>query len=242
MSISSAGAFEHELNLARRLRHQYIVMLYGTMRDDAGYHLCMELCVGGDLHRRVSHPRPGDLQPAGLRSKLGLTYLWQMLSGIAYMHHHRFCHRDIKAENYLLSNRKDNAELKLCDFGHGYMFEEGVQMTERVGTAAYLAPEILRGMYDHKVDIWAIGCVAFFMFTTSLPFDAEKEEELFAKIANDEVDFSLLTKDHTKDTIAVVRDLLTKDAIIRKDSKAMIQYHPCLYAAGQQRSVCCAIS
>merc|ERR1712217_974597 len=160
------------------------------------------------------------------------------------MHHHRFCHRDIKAENYLLSSRKGNAEVKLCDFGHGYMFREGVPMIEWVGTPAYTAPEVITGEYDQKIDIWSIGCVAFFMLTTQLPFDSENDEETYRRITREEVDYTASAwSQHSEAIIAVVKDLLIKDPVLRKGAKEIIRDHRYLYECGTNKgSRCCCIN
>ena len=77
-------------------------------------------------------------------------------------------HRDIKAENILINEVKD--EIKLIDFGFSRMFEEGKQMKTACGSPNYSAPEILaKEKYDPvKADIWSAGVLLYFMLCGSL--------------------------------------------------------------------------
>lgn len=72
-------------------------------------------------------------------------------------------HRDIKAENILINEAKD--ELKLIDFGFSRIFEEGKMMKTACGSPNYSAPEILaKQSYDPiKADIWSAGIVLYLM-------------------------------------------------------------------------------
>jgi serine/threonine protein kinase len=80
-------------------------------------------------------------------------------SGVAYCHHHRVLHRDLKPQN-LLINRE--GELKLADFGLARAFGIPVRSyTHEVVTLWYRAPDVLLGSrkYSTPVDIWSIGCI-----------------------------------------------------------------------------------
>merc|ERR1712176_766962 len=77
----------------------------------------------------------------GLRSNQVAKFAWQMLTGIAYLHHYSFSHRDIKPENYLLD--RSGTSLKLIDFGLARSCAKGEKMTTRAGSPQYAAPEVL---------------------------------------------------------------------------------------------------
>jgi len=87
------------------------------------------------------------------------SFLYQLLMGVAYCHHHRVLHRDLKPPN-LLINRE--GQLKLADFGLARAFGIPVRSyTHEVVTLWYRAPDVLMGSrrYSTPVDIWSVGCI-----------------------------------------------------------------------------------
>lgn len=100
-----------------------------------------------------------DVCEGGLETTILKSFLYQLLTGVAYCHHHRVLHRDLKPQN-LLINRE--GELKLADFGLARAFGIPVRSyTHEVVTLWYRAPDVLLGSrkYSTPVDIWSIGCI-----------------------------------------------------------------------------------
>lgn len=100
-----------------------------------------------------------DVCEGGLDLTIVKSFLFQLLTGVAYCHHHRVLHRDLKPQN-LLINRE--GELKLADFGLARAFGIPVRSyTHEVVTLWYRAPDVLLGSrkYSTPVDIWSIGCI-----------------------------------------------------------------------------------
>ena len=60
----------------------------------------------------------------------------------------------VKLENFLFSSSSADSELKMIDFGLSKHFEVGECHSDKVGTPYTVAPEIIRGSYDEKCDIW----------------------------------------------------------------------------------------
>lgn len=100
-----------------------------------------------------------DVCEGGLDPTIMKSFLFQLITGVAYCHHHRVLHRDLKPQN-LLINRE--GELKLADFGLARAFGIPVRSyTHEVVTLWYRAPDVLLGSrhYSTPVDIWSIGCI-----------------------------------------------------------------------------------
>jgi cyclin-dependent kinase len=141
-----------EISLLKELRHPNIVRLYDVVHTERKLTLVFEY-LDQDLKKYL------DVCEGGLDSTIARSFLFQLLTGVAYCHHHRVLHRDLKPQN-LLINRE--GELKLADFGLARAFGIPVRSyTHEVVTLWYRAPDVLLGSrkYSTPVDIWSIGCI-----------------------------------------------------------------------------------
>lgn len=92
-------------------------------------------------------------------------------------------HRDIKCLNIFLS---DSKTIKLGDLGVSEIVPSGVtQQGTRIGTPLYLAPELVKNQqYDHKIDMWAIGCALYHLAGLETPFQGDNLVNLGNQIVN----------------------------------------------------------
>lgn len=81
-----------------------------------------------------------------------------------------------------MASKEDDAPLKVIDFGLSAQFAPGQKMTTKAGTPYYVAPEVLRGSYTEKCDIWSAGVMAFILMSGYPPFYGEKDSEILAKV------------------------------------------------------------
>jgi len=110
------------------------------------------------------------------------SFLYQLLDGIAYCHHHRVLHRDLKPQNLLINME---GELKLADFGLARAFGIPVRnYTHEVVTLWYRAPDVLMGSrnYSTQVDIWSVGCIFAEMVNGRPLFPGISENDQLMKI------------------------------------------------------------
>jgi len=107
-------------------------------------------------------------------------YMYQLCKSIYHMHRNGIFHRDVKPENILV---KDNV-LKLADFGSCKSVYSKHPFTEYISTRWYRAPECLLtdGFYDHKMDMWSVGCVMFEAMCLRPLFPGSNELDQVAKI------------------------------------------------------------
>lgn len=110
----------------------------------------------------------------------------QMLSAINYCHGKRLVHCDLKPENILFESANaigENSNLiKIIDFGNSTFFNPNDKLTSKFGSAYYVAPEVLRGSYTEKCDIWSLGVILYVMLCGKPPFNGPNEHAILSKI------------------------------------------------------------
>ena len=154
-----------EIFIMCQLDHPNIVRLEEVYESHSEIYLVQELCLGGELFDRL------DEQPDYHYTEAECARLVkQMLCAVRYLHSKGIIHRDLKLENFLFSSTSPDSELKMIDFGLSKHFRYGEVQHQAVGTPYTVAPEVIRGSYDERCDIWAIGVIAFLLFSGEPPF------------------------------------------------------------------------
>jgi serine/threonine-protein kinase len=177
--------FRREAEAAANLRSQHTVELYDFgVTEDGTLYLVMEFLDGMDLETLVRESGP---LPAGRV----LHVLRQVCESLEEAHASGFVHRDIKPANIHLGRvglRHDF--VKVLDFGLVKEVSSASLTTSMatiagqmaLGTPAYMAPEMALGeQVDGRADIYALGCVAYFLITGKLVFEAEKVFQMIAQ-------------------------------------------------------------
>jgi len=154
-----------EIFIMCQLDHPNIVRLEEVYESHSEIYLVQELCLGGELFDRL------DEQPDYHYTESECARLVkQMLCAVRYLHSKGIIHRDLKLENFLFSSTAKDSELKMIDFGLSKHFRYGEVQHEAVGTPYTVAPEVIKGSYDERCDIWAIGVIAFLLLSGEPPF------------------------------------------------------------------------
>ena len=101
-----------------------------------------------------------------LEEKEAALLMKQILMSVNYMHENNVIHRDLKPENILLEGNKDFAQIKIIDFGTAIKVQsKDEELSDKIGTPYYIAPEILTQKYTYKCDIWSCGVIAYILLT-----------------------------------------------------------------------------
>ena len=168
--------FRSELEILKTLDHPNLIKFYETYQDQRFFHLVMEYCSGGELLERIVHK-------GHLNEEEANKIMSKALSSVQYLHANHIAHRDLKPENFLFSNRSEEAELKIIDFGLSTKYgESSNSLKTLVGTALYVAPEVLKGHYKEKCDEWSLGVIMFVLLCGNPPFDGLNNNEIFSKV------------------------------------------------------------
>jgi serine/threonine-protein kinase len=176
--------FRREAEAAAGLRSPHTIQLYdfGITRDRRLYYV-MELLEGSDLESLVT--RYGPQPPARVAS-----ILRQACGSLAEAHAGGLVHRDIKPANLHIGRIGLEYDfVKVLDFGlvkgEGRWLRQDVRLTapeSLSGTPAYMAPEMAAGEgVDFRADLYALGCVGYFLLTGSLVFEGENALQLVLK-------------------------------------------------------------
>ncbi|CCW69706.1 unnamed protein product [Phytomonas sp. Hart1] len=148
------------------LRHPNIVQVVALMIDGNSCKIFMEWMPSGSLREVLRENRSGVLRE-GVVSR----YIRDTLLGLDFLHSRGVLHRDIKPANMLLGTE---GAVKLTDFGTSVLLSENEQTLESgviMGTAPYMAPEAVRGIYSAASDVWSLGCTALELATGHVPWE-----------------------------------------------------------------------
>jgi calcium-dependent protein kinase len=99
------------------------------------------------------------------------------------------CHRDLKPENILLDSKHGDI-IKLIDFGTSQVFRNEEKMELVLGTAYYIAPEVLAGNYTEKCDIWSIGVILYILLSGEPPFFGKTDKEIIERVRKGTFNFN----------------------------------------------------
>ncbi|KAJ7998675.1 hypothetical protein DPEC_G00207340 [Dallia pectoralis] len=165
-------AAEQEAQLLSRLRHPNIVTYRESWEEDCQLYIVMGFCEGGDLYHRLKQQK-GELLP----ERQVVEWFVQIAMALQYLHEKRILHRDLKTQNIFLT--KTNI-IKVGDLGIARVLENQNDMASTlIGTPYYMSPELFSNKpYNHKSDVWALGCCVYEMSTLKHAFNAKDMNSL----------------------------------------------------------------
>lgn len=168
--------FEREAQATAQLSSPHTIQLFDFgMTQEGTFYYVMELLAGRDLETFVREFGP-------VPANRAVFLLRQVCHSLADAHARGLVHRDIKPANiYVCRMGLEYDFVKVLDFGLVKTNRRAAGDTmvtldhTTTGTPAYMAPEIILGEVDvdRRADVYALGCVAYFMLTGSLVFEAE---------------------------------------------------------------------
>lgn len=189
-----------EVSVLRQLDHPNIMKLYEFFEDKKNYYLVSEVYRGGELFDEIINRQKFTEADAANTMK-------QVLSGVTYLHKHSIVHRDLKPENLLLESKAPDALIKIVDFGLSSSFDPKKKLKDRLGTAYYIAPEVLKQKYDEKCDIWSCGVILYILLCGYPPFGGNTDKEILYRVGKGKFSFEAPEWDATSPE---VKDLITK--------------------------------
>ncbi|KAL0379128.1 UNVERIFIED_CONTAM: Calcium-dependent protein kinase [Sesamum radiatum] len=212
--------------------HENVVHFYNAFEDDSYVYIVMELCEGGELLDRILSKKD-----SRYTEKDAAIVVRQMLKVAAECHLHGFVHRDMKPENFLFKSPKEDSPLKATDFGLSDFIRPGKKFQDIVGSAYYVAPEVLKRKSGPESDVWSIGVITYILLCGRRPFWDKTEDGIFKEVLRNKPDFrrkpwpgiSNAAKDF-------VRKLLMKDPRARLTAAQALS-HPWVREGGEASEI-----
>jgi serine/threonine-protein kinase len=163
--------FLREAQIAGSLDHPNIVRGFDCGFDPAGAYLVEEYLDGEDLRHKIQSRRP-------IAQRTRVAILIEVARAMEYAHSKGIFHRDLKPGNIRVLA---SGLVKIMDFGVAKTSSATSPLTKAgtlLGTAGYIAPEqVLGEPFDHRVDIFAFGALAYELLTYTRPFTGQTVSE-----------------------------------------------------------------
>ncbi|KAL9032008.1 MAG: hypothetical protein Q9196_000021 [Gyalolechia fulgens] len=168
-----------ERKMLQKVKHAFLVTLWGTFQDSKNLYMVMDFVEGGELfsllRKSQRFPNP-----------VAKFYAAEVTLALDYLHSRHIIYRDLKPENLLLDR---HGHLKITDFGFA---KEVPDITWTLcGTPDYLAPEVVSSKgYNKSVDWWSLGILIFEMLCGFTPFwDAGSHMKIYENILKGKVKY-----------------------------------------------------
>ncbi|KAI9824507.1 MAG: cAMP-dependent protein kinase catalytic subunit [Sarea resinae] len=173
-----------ERRMLSKVKHPFLVTLWGTFQDSKNLYMVMDFVEGGELFSLLRKSQVGDedysvysayysiyefmdsLEEKRFPNPVAKFYAAEVTLALDYLHSMHIIYRDLKPENLLLDR---HGHLKITDFGFA---KEVPDITWTLcGTPDYLAPEVVASKgYNKSVDWWSLGILIFEMLCGFTPF------------------------------------------------------------------------
>lgn len=214
-----------EMRFMERLEHKSIVKTIETFMLLDKYYIVMELVHGLNLEQWIN-------AKGVFPERFALSVMISVLDVMQFVHEKQIVHRDLKPSNIMI---RDNGEICLLDFGIAKDMSAGGSKTQYgsvIGSDGYMSPEQAMGLdIDYRSDIYALGCVLYFMLTGTHAFPSTASEaEMLVNITDKP--FPKVTAKNK----SVSKRL--QDAIFRATDKNMMRrYQSCAEFANELRNI-----
>ncbi|KAA6411344.1 MAG: putative cAMP-dependent kinase [Lasallia pustulata] len=205
-----------ERRMLQRVKHPFLITLWGTFQDSKNLYMVMDFVEGGELfsllRKSQRFPNP-----------VAKFYAAEVTLALDYLHSMHIIYRDLKPENLLLDR---HGHLKITDFGFA---KEVPDITWTLcGTPDYLAPEVVASKgYNKSVDWWSLGILIFEMLCGFTPFwDGGSPMKIYENILKGRVKYPPYIHPDAQDLLQrlITPDLTKRLGNLHGGSKDVMQH------------------
>ncbi|XP_060583771.1 serine/threonine-protein kinase Nek4-like [Ruditapes philippinarum] len=206
-----------EANILSRIKQENILLYVESVICDDCLYIVTEYCEGGDLE---DYLQIVSKKGASIPESLVSEWIMQLGGALKYLHDQKILHRDMKTKNIFL---KDDLTVKLGDLGIAKVLDLNQSKADTfVGTPSYMSPELFSGQsYNHKTDIWGLGCCVYEMMTLKRAFQGKALWTLIREIKNGKV--LNLPDTYSLELRTLVQEMMSQKPEDRPSSKDIVQ-------------------
>lgn len=218
------NSLEREIQVLLKVDHPNCIRLFDVFITPRKVYIVTELVTGGELLDRVT-------ERGNYTEREAAAIIRQILDGVTYLHAQGIVHRDLKLENMIMANERDDSPVKIADFGLSKFFSPETVLSTMCGSPQYVAPEVLgvgdgNKEYSPAVDMWSVGVILFILLSGYSPFDDDNDAVLFEKIKKGNYDADdPIWENISAEAKALVAQLLTVDTAKRLTAEQALA-HP----------------
>ena len=195
-----------EIELLEEADNPYIVKLYEFYDCPTVICLVNEYLNGGNLLDKLKKEKKFSEFTTAI-------IIFQILSALSFCHSRNIIHRNLTLSNVLINEEKDHfIHIKIIDFNESTKIIKGVELGDSFLNLKYTAPEVLKGKYNEKRDIWSVGIIMYTLLTGHFPFENDDILKLKALIEIGNVDYDNESlKKCSNECIDLIKQLLNRN-------------------------------
>lgn len=179
--VENVDRLRRRVSAVRSLDHPNVVKLHETFEDRRNIYFIFEHCDAGTMAEYVSRIHASRRMPEAKVARM----MEQLLTGLAYLHGHNVCHKNLTLGSLYLCSAGENEcmNLKIDDFDLEFRLDDGeeVRLTA-LGALGYEAPEVFASEYSADSDVWSCGAIMYELLFGYLPFRSPTGEGMRAQI------------------------------------------------------------
>jgi calcium-dependent protein kinase len=165
----------NEITIVKQLDHPNIIKFFEIFEETKRILIVQEKCKGEELFEVL-------LKKKNFSESQACFIIKEIFSVLAYLHDKGFVHRDLKPENVLIEDNSEGVSVKVVNFLSAARIFNDSALSGLVGTAYYVAPEVIQGLYGEKCDLWSAGVILFMLLSGYPPFDGHSDKDILEKV------------------------------------------------------------
>jgi serine/threonine-protein kinase len=204
---ASRERFLREVKYSRKVSHANVIRIHDMLFKSGLCAISMEYFESKGIDTLLNEIKFFEAEP-------GLDILFQIAAGMSAAHKQNVIHRDLKPSNVMID---DKGLVKVVDFGIASATSNAESTLTKtgsiIGTPAYLSPERAKGLEaDYRCDIYALGIIAYRMFSGQLPYKGEPMSILFQHLEGNAKPLRELKKDISARLSMLVQKMMAAEA------------------------------